>query len=79
MKLGRIKISDEFFNIGAIDELKKIFSEFVPLEIEDKRYSEGCRIYTGYSDQFEDKTIELEMPPFYDVEVIDSKIKFIKI
>ena len=72
MKLGKIKISDVLLQEENIKDLNALFSIFIPLHIEDRKIADRCMIYTGYCEQFDDITKELEMPPYYQVIINEN-------
>lgn len=66
MKLGRIRISEAFFEKDKILDLCYVMAEFVPLHIE-QRLNHGEREYTGVSADFEDIAEGTDIPLYIPV------------
>jgi len=79
MKLGKIEISEALLKEEEIGSLKILFSEFIPLHIENRMYDLRAMIYTGYCDKFEDVRGELTLPPTYTITIDKNNLVFEKL
>jgi len=78
-RLGKIKVSDAFFENNVFDELGIVFANFIPIHIEHRLHMRDI-IYTGYSKHF-DFLPEGNAIPFYYCTITGenketAKIKF---
>ena len=78
MRIGKLKISVEWFENGNLLRLGFLFKEFIPVHIDMNEFYD-IKVYTGYCSQFDD--IKKGDPiPFYNAIINNesNEVKFEK-